>query len=68
MFKALSILSVVKIYMMPIILICDVRYASILDMVTVLGATFISCVCTPCKYPLKTDIYVHDKSLKIPKG
>ena len=31
MFKALSILSVGKIYMMPIILICDVWYASIID-------------------------------------
>ena len=68
MFEALSILSIMKIYMIPIILICDVWYASIIDMVTVLEATFISFVCTPCKYLLKTDIYVHDNSLKISKG
>ena len=68
MLEALSILSVVKIYMMPIILICDVLYASFLDLVTVHEATFISFVCTPCKHSLKTDRDVHDKSLKIPKG
>jgi len=56
MFEALSILSVVKIYMMAIILICDVWYASVLDLVAVLEATFISFVCTPCKHPLKTGV------------